>query len=788
MKRYRYPLFRPLLQFLHIFIVYAGMFLSGSSVVTLAAVNSFAETISADQLQAQGQEEFLRGDFEMAANHWQEAVNTYKKTGMTDEEINTLILLTDAYQALGLHPRALEYLDRAQKLAVATNSNKEHLAAISIGQGNSYFYMGYTKESRDYFEKSLAIARETEETELEAVCYNNLGNLLNVQHEYGEALDAYDKCIKLAKSTDNQKVVVNAMINAAKTAALWNNPKEVESYLIPALNQARKLDDSYEKAYGLAALGQIAWEISSRNSDTTSSRWWGIAYQTLTGASDTADKLGNHRAKSFSLGYLARMYESENRYEDALELTRQAVFAAQQANAPEILYLWQWQNGRLLKAKGEMDEAIIAYHSAIRNLEIVRQDISVTCQVSNISFREKEGRLYLELADLLIKHAESQTYPVEIQATLREVRDTIELLRAAELRDYFQDQCVTALQKDEIQIEHLQVIAQHTAVIYSIIYPERLELLLELPDNIMRRFVVKVSSGELKKEARFFRRALEGIWPDYQAKAQKFYNWLIRPLEEELTAQKIDTLVFVPDGALRNIPMAALHDGSHFLVNKYALAIMPGRLTFITPKTSKHKREWPLLGGLTHSEENVNSLPKVAEELESIQKMYGGIRLLNEEFTIENMEKELRSGPYTIVHMATHGEFQDNVRKSYLLTHDGKMTMNDLERLVGLVRFRDVPIELLTLSACETAAGDDRAAMGLAGVAVKSGASSAVATLWSVGDEAASLLIPNFYNNLKNSKISKAEALRQAQLKMLNHKRYVHPGFWSSFLLTGNWL
>jgi len=114
--------------------------------------------------------------------------------------------------------------------------------------------------------------------------------------------------------------------------------------------------------------------------------------------------------------------------------------------------------------------------------------------------------------------------------------------------------------------------------------------------------------------------------------------------------------------------------------------------------------------------------------------------------------------------------------------------MNDLETLVGLSRFRENPVELLILSACETAAGDDRAALGLAGVAVKAGARSALASLWFVGDEVAALLVPEFYRQLKTPGVSKAEALRQAQLKMLNHEHYHHPGFWSAFLLTGSWL
>ena len=159
--------------------------------------------------------------------------------------------------------------------------------------------------------------------------------------------------------------------------------------------------------------------------------------------------------KSYALGYLGQLYEDENRNDEALYLTRRAIFAAQQSNAREILYQWQWQIGRLLRAKGDIDGAIPAYQHAVKNLQTIRQDVSTACQGGDISFREKEGQLFLELADLLFKRAETQTDPMAVQPVLKEARDTIEILRRTELCDYFQDACVTSLQEKEIQLERL---------------------------------------------------------------------------------------------------------------------------------------------------------------------------------------------------------------------------------------------------------------------------------------------------------------------------------------------
>jgi CHAT domain-containing protein len=140
------------------------------------------------------------------------------------------------------------------------------------------------------------------------------------------------------------------------------------------------------------------------------------------------------------------------------------------------------------------------------------------------------------------------------------------------------------------------------------------------------------------------------------------------------------------------------------------------------------------------------------------------------------------------VHIASHGLVESNVKNTFVLAFDQKITMDRLAELVGLFRFRKAPLELLTLSACETAAGDDRAALGLAGVAVKAGARSALATLWFIDDAVTSDLIGEFYKQLQNPTLSKAQALQKAQVKILKDPRYQHPNFWAPFLLINNWL
>jgi len=162
--------------------------------------------------------------------------------------------------------------------------------------------------------------------------------------------------------------------------------------------------------------------------------------------------------------------------------------------------------------------------------------------------------------------------------------------------------------------------------------------------------------------------------------------------------------------------------------------------------------------------------------------------LINEEFRTGMLEQELRESRYGILHIATHGKFSTDAYDSFLLTFDGKMTMDKLDQLIGLFRYRQDPLELLTLSACQTAVGDDRAALGLAGVAIKAGARSALATLWFINDEASAALVAEFYRQLRDPSVSKAVAIQRAQIKLLNDRVYDHPAYWSPFLLLNNWL
>jgi CHAT domain-containing protein len=325
--------------------------------------------------------------------------------------------------------------------------------------------------------------------------------------------------------------------------------------------------------------------------------------------------------------------------------------------------------------------------------------------------------------------------------------------------------------------------------LYPILLPDRTEIVVGFQDGL-QQFIVPVGSAAMNAEIRDFRFLLEKRSTfQYLKPAKHLYSWLIKPLLSELQRHQVKTLVIVPEGALRTMPFAALYDGKHYVVEQFALATTPG-LSLTDPKAMPNEKLHVLLNGLTESVQGFVGLPNVTAEINAIQSEFKDATILeNKTFLLTSVGDILEKDPYQIIHIASHGQFDRDPKKTFLLTYDGRMTMDILEQYLTASQYRNKPIELLTLSACQTAAGDDRAALGMAGVAIKAGARSALASLWFINDQSSSQLVIKFYAELKQ-KLSKAEALQQAQIMLLkdSNSRYRHASYWGAFLLIGNWL
>ncbi len=740
----------------------------------------YAETFA--ELFAQGQEFYRKGDMGHAAQLWEQIINSdaSEKDPALYEE--TLIFTAQAYQALGHQQKALSLLQDSLPF-IEKRNDKENSALFFSALGDAYLSIGNMTEAFEYLSRGVEEARVTENPRILATVLNNFANVFVADENYQGAADIYDECLKhisAAGGSDPDISVLKAdvLINLLFVMSEAGNSDNIRTALNDASSYIGNLPDDYVKAVNLISLNTLIRKIKPEDYDAE--KLSALRYRLLKDARQIAESLKNNRLLSYSYGYMGQLYEDRSRREEAAALTQQAIFFAEQENCPEISYLWQWQSGRLCAERGDIENAVKVYYKAVSVLNPVRQSLYKGYRSRKDAFNESIKPVYLELAELLLEQAETLKGEAQ-ESKIREARDVMELLKTAELESFFADECVRTR-----NVTTLDRTDAGTAVIYPILLPKKPALLLTLPDG-MKYVRIPADAESLRQTVMRFREHLQ-TRPTNQFfyEAQQLYDWLIRPIESLLTEHKIDTLLVVPDGVLRLIPFAALHDGRGYLVGTYAVGTLPAvTLTdFRSDETPDHSEI--LIAGLSESVQDFPPLPDVPRELEDVRRiMNGKTVLLNGTYTLDNLTGEFKKNPYSYIHLATHGVFSGTVGESFLLTYNGSLSMNQLEEIIRLGNSRKQPVELLTLSACQTAQGDERAAMGLAGVALKAGVKAALATLWYVDDEATALAVRDFYQELKIPGISKAKALQNAQKKLMGSRRYRHPGYWAPFLLIG---
>lgn len=610
-----------------------------------------------------------------------------------------------------------------------------------------------------------------------AAAENARGNQLARAGDPVAALQAHSEAEKLARARGNQALALRAGANAARDALDAGRTDGLRVRLVALREEAGALPAGNARAVLLLHLGRTLAQLPASDPQA------GVdAVVTLRAAEAAAKTAGDERLRSFALGWQGQVYERGQRRAEALDLTRRALFAAQTADASDALHRWQWQLGRLRRAEGDDDGALREYRAAAATLARMRAEGTAPL-AGEQSFARDVEPLYDELIDLLLTRAASTEDAASRQALLAEARNTIEDQKAAELRDYFSDECLDAERRAAPES------LPGALVVYPILLPDRTELIVGSARGL-ESISVPVGRAQLAAEVLSLRTLLEKrTTRQFLPHAQKVYDWLIRPLHARLAEPGVDALVFVPSGPLRTIPLAALHDRdtNTYLIERIPLAITPG-LTLTDPRRIDRANVQLLSAGVSQSVQGFPPLSNVPEELTQVRSVFPGENLLDQQFEIASFTTALATKPFGIVHIASHGEFSADASQSFLLAWDGKISMGELATLVGVTRFRAQPLELLTLSACETAAGDERAALGLAGVAVRSGARSAVATLWSVNDEASSELLAEFYRQLGDPSVSRGQALQRAQLKVMGVHRWRHPGYWSPYLLISSWL
>ena len=753
-----------------LFIVFAGL---------PAAVEAQVETgrVAALDHLGRGTAAFRTGDMERAVREWSEAIRLARLIPAPDLEAQALVRRGEAYRTQGYLRDAGTDLRAA--LATAEASGSQSLIAGSSGAlGNLELAARHADLAEPLLLRSRDLARRLGDHNTLAASNNDLGNLYAQTGRAEAAASAYAEAIASAAAAGDDALAATVEVNAARLAMHRNDPAQARGLLTRALDRLQRTPPSYSGAMALVAAGSAV--IEGKGKISPEDRL--IAERAFGAAQTAADSLHNPTLSSLARGGLGKLYEHTGRVGEASRLTEEALFAAQRAPAPELSYRWDWQQARLARQQGHLDTALASYRRAVAGLQSVRQDIPVEYRDGRSSYLTTFGPLYLEFGDLLLRRSAAD--PAHAAPLIREARDTIEQLKESELQDYFRDSCITSF---EARRQSIDTVAPGVAVLYPISLPDRLELLVSFGQE-QRQFTIPVPETALRTEVQRFRELLEKrTTNEYLVPARQLYDQIIRPLDPLLAARGIDTLVIVPDSVLRVIPFAALHDGRNFLIERYATAIAPS-MHLIDPKPLAAGPRVALILGISQSVQGFGDLPNVVREVSEVHDVAGGKELVNDAFTEASFKGELKTVPYNIVHIASHGQFGADPKHTFLVAYDGKLSMDELESGIKYSEHREKALELLVLSACETATGDDRAALGLAGVALKAGARSALASLWHVSSKATGKLVVDFYRALQSPGQSKAHALQAAQRKAASSQRYAHPAYWAPFLLIGNWL
>lgn len=419
---------------------------------------------------------------------------------------------------------------------------------------------------------------------------------------------------------------------------------------------------------------------------------------------------------------------------------------------------------------------------------------------------------------------EEQSFPVNIDSVVFHLDNKF----AADYESYLdipKGKLINLEKTREILVKIEKAAGVKPAIIYASFIPVELDMssskkkqiikrnqfelvLITAKGKPIRKTIHTASQEEIYDEVEKFNNEVKKPGNNsYKVPAQKLYQWMIKPLEDKLKEREINNLLFITDEKLRSIPLAALHDGKQFLVEKYSIGFTPS--LSLTKTEYKDVRKSHILAMGASEFENNNPLPAVKEEISAISKIWNTESYLNEDFTLTKLKSSKKQ--FGIIHLATHGNFGESREDSFIQFKNQKLNLNQF----GDLKFNEPTVELLVLSACQTALGNREAELGFGGLAVKTGAKTALASLWDVDDYATFGLMTEFYHQLKQAPI-KSEALRKAQIAMLKGEiweengqlystragiisvqaqspnpiprfpKFTHPYYWAAFTMIGN--
>jgi CHAT domain-containing protein len=730
--------------------------------------------ILAQILDVQGRLQLKQGKTQAALNTWQQTATIYRQLADEGGIIRSQINQAQAMSSLGMYFQAEKILTKT--ISQLENQPDSALKATALRSlGNVWRAIGNLERSQQILEQSLAVAKATQSPVSEIQL--SLGNTAIAQAQPQAALNYYQQAVRNTVSVSTR---IQAQLNQL-SLLVQENPQTALPLASQIESQLKSLPPSRTAIYARINLAENWQRLQQDNPQAVSNS---KLVEILTAARQQAEELGDTPALGYAIGNLAQVYVASGQNEQALDLTQQALYWGQIVKDPSLNYRWQWQLGKLQKTLGRTIEAIAAYTEAVNNLQELRRNLVALDPKVQFYFRERVEPVYRQLVELLLESEPSQ-------ADLVLARKTIESLQLLELENFLRQACL----EPKVEVDEIVERNNSTAVIYPIVLTDKLEIIVKLSEqNQLLHLTIPLSQAEFNITTSTLREDLLDVTKtaQVQQKSQQLYSWLIEPLETVLINHQIDTLVFVLDGSLRNLPMSVLYDGKQqqYLIEKYAIAVAPG-LQLVQSQAFSPTKLNVLTAGISQKRmiagQDFASLANVEQELQQIQSQVNkSQQLIDQGFTTANLQERLEATDFSTVHLATHGKFSSNPEQTFILTWNQLLKTQDLANLIRQHNLSEnKAIELLVLSACETATGDPLAALGLAGMAVKAGVRSTLASLWFADDRYSAEIMSRFYQELSQG-TTKAKALQKAQIAVLKQEQ--RPYLWSSFILLGDWL
>ncbi len=754
---------------------------------TTSIDNALLDT--ARSLTQTGAENLAAGRSNLALTNWQQAHKLYTQVKDREGIIGTEINQAQALQSLGFYRQALVLLRSIDtKLQTEPSSPLKVRGLLSLGNTLKSLRVLTIKSNRidrdlkigakETLDRALKMAIELQEFGLAAQINLSLANTLELLNDRQAASQKYHETIVNNRLPLAQ---IQAKISLYRLESARYSHLQV---LKLATEIERELDLLPVERSNIYTYINLVKTVQKTQPNYFANRALLLKVNDLLNTSIARSRtIKDKRSEAQAIGTLGSVYRSIGQDRSAKQLTEQALVIAESLPAPDLAYRLHWQLGGILARSDPQDSrAISAYQQAVRHLKTLRNDLNASEADVQFSFRDSVEPVYRELVDLLLKNSDKT-----IANNLAAARDLIESLQVAELENYLRQGCL-----DTYTVQ-LDKIDRSATIVYPIILSDRIATIAAIPGQPLRYYSRSIPEADVENVVKGLRAKLDNYEfyaPQeraFQTQSQQVYELIIAPLAEDLKKSNTKTLVFVLDRALRNIPMSMLYDGKKYLVESYNLALAPG-LQLVPPQNIDRRQYRALLGGISQSRQGFQSLAGVERELDFISKLIPSQKLLDAEFSQSQVTTKLGSDSSEIVHLATHGEFSSDPEQTFILTWDDRLNLNSLNRTI---QNRNVQankvIDLLVLSACETASGDNRATLGLAGVAIQARTRSTLASLWKVNDKATQILMADFYQNLVTKKLSKAESLKLAQQSLLRNPQYRSPYYWAAFVLVGNW-